>query len=155
GIDGTIKALIATGGAERATRVDVSTIDGHVVLLGIVSSPEARATVESTARGVAGATGVTNFLPLPEKGDGRGATRGRAPAVQGWNVGEDRRSVADHHYFAACFVGFHDTMGLTDLLEAEHPAWLRLETPGGHLSGNLLERHIGQWKLGSAEYETA
>jgi len=68
GIDGTIKALIATGGSERATRVDVSTIDGHVVLLGIVSSPEARAAVESTARGVAGVTGVTNFLLLPEEG---------------------------------------------------------------------------------------
>src|SRR5262245_44529350 len=46
-------------------------------------------------------------------------------------------------------------MGLADLLEAEHPAWLRLETPGGHLFGNLLEGHIGQWKLRSPEDETA
>src|SRR5262245_48366796 len=42
---------------------------------------------------------------------------------------EDRRSIVDDHHLAATYVGFHDTMGLTDLLEAEHPAGLRLETP--------------------------
>jgi osmotically-inducible protein OsmY len=38
------------------------------VLLGIVSSPEASAAVESTARGVAGVTEVTDFLLLSEEG---------------------------------------------------------------------------------------
>src|SRR5215467_9730918 len=66
-----------------------------------------------------------------------------------------RRSIVDDHHLAAGFVGFHDTMGLTDVLEAEDPAWLRLETSGGHLFGNLLERHIGQWELRGAEYEAA
>src|SRR5690349_18764813 len=46
-------------------------------------------------------------------------------------------------------------MRLTDLLKAEDPGWLRLETPGCHLFGNLLERHIGQWELGSTEHEAA
>src|SRR5262245_9858180 len=46
-------------------------------------------------------------------------------------------------------------MRLTDLLEAEDPGWLRPEPPRGHLFGNLLERHIGQWKLRSAEHEAA
>jgi osmotically-inducible protein OsmY len=67
-IDATVKAMIGVDRDERVTRVDVHTIAGHVVLLGIVSSPEARAAVESTARGVGGVTGVTNFLLLPEAG---------------------------------------------------------------------------------------
>src|SRR5262249_40727344 len=46
-------------------------------------------------------------------------------------------------------------MGLTDLLEAENPRWLRLEPPLCHLRGNLLERHIGEWELRSAEDEAA
>jgi hypothetical protein len=43
----------------------------------------------------------------------------------------------DDHHFAASFVCFHDTMGLTDLLEAENPGWLRPETPRGHLFGTF------------------
>src|SRR5262249_37245335 len=64
-----------------------------------------------------------------------------------------RRSVVDDHHLAASFVRLHDAMGLTDILEAEHPAWLRLEATGGHLFGDLLERYIGQWELRIAENE--
>jgi osmotically-inducible protein OsmY len=39
----------------------------HVVLLGVVQSAQARASLEVTAAGVGGVTGVTNFLLLPER----------------------------------------------------------------------------------------
>src|SRR5262249_10772964 len=67
----------------------------------------------------------------------------------------DGRSIVDHHHLAARFVGFHDAMRLADLVEAEDPGRLRLETPSRHLYSNLLERHIGQRELRRAEHEAA
>ena len=49
-------------------RVDVEALDGHVVLLGVVASEEARELAVTAAAGVSGVKGVTNFLLLPEPG---------------------------------------------------------------------------------------
>lgn len=59
--------MLGANPAARAGHVDVVSIDGHIVLLGVVPSAEARASVEATARGVGGVTGMTNFLLLPER----------------------------------------------------------------------------------------
>jgi osmotically-inducible protein OsmY len=67
-LQGEVKAAIGIDRDERLTRVDLDVLAGHVVLLGVVSSPEASAAVAETAGGVAGVTGVTNFLLLPEAG---------------------------------------------------------------------------------------
>ena len=66
-IESTARVMLGTNPAARAGHVDVVSIDGHVVLLGVVPSAEARASVEATARGVGGVTGVTDFLLLPER----------------------------------------------------------------------------------------
>src|SRR5215468_2527979 len=67
----------------------------------------------------------------------------------------DGRSIVDHHHLAARFVSFHDAMRLADLVEAEDPGRLCLETPSRHLCGNLLERYIRQRELRRAEHEAA
>ena len=61
-----VKAAIGLERDERMTRVEVKVVDGHAVLLGVVSSPDAIASVQQTAQQVSGVTGVTNFLLLPE-----------------------------------------------------------------------------------------
>jgi osmotically-inducible protein OsmY len=66
-VAGTARIMLGANPAARAGHVDVVSIDGHIVLLGVVPSAEARASVEATARGVGGVTGVTNFLLLPER----------------------------------------------------------------------------------------
>jgi osmotically-inducible protein OsmY len=66
-IESTARIMLGANPAARAGHVDVVSIDGHIVLLGVVPSAEARASVEATARGVGGVTGVTNFLLLPER----------------------------------------------------------------------------------------
>ena len=48
------------------THVDIEVLDGHVVLLGVVGSEEARESAVTAAAGVSGVKGVTNFLLLPE-----------------------------------------------------------------------------------------
>jgi hyperosmotically inducible periplasmic protein len=67
-IEGEVKAAIGIDRDERVTRVTVDVLDGHVVLLGVVSTSDASAAVEATARKVSGVTRVTNFLLLPEAG---------------------------------------------------------------------------------------
>jgi hyperosmotically inducible protein len=47
-------------------RVSVETLDGQVVLLGVVSSEHERLQAERAAAGVNGVRGVTNWLLLPE-----------------------------------------------------------------------------------------
>ena len=66
-IEGTARVMLDTNPAARAGHVDVVSIGGHVVLLGVVQSAAARASVEATVLGVGGVTGVTNFLLLPER----------------------------------------------------------------------------------------
>jgi osmotically-inducible protein OsmY len=66
-IESTARIMLGANPAARAGHVDVVSIDGHIVLLGVVPSAEARASVEATARGVGGVTGMTNFLLLPER----------------------------------------------------------------------------------------
>jgi osmotically-inducible protein OsmY len=66
-IEGTARVMLGSNPGARAGHVDVVSIDGHIVLLGVVPSAEARASVEATARGVGGVAGVTNFLLLPER----------------------------------------------------------------------------------------
>ncbi|MCK6553965.1 BON domain-containing protein [Candidatus Binatia bacterium] len=62
-----IKAAIAGAGDLVVTRYDVSVVDGHAVLLGVVGSAEESAGVETAALSVDGIGGVTNFL-LPVEG---------------------------------------------------------------------------------------
>ena len=63
-----IKEALALHPEVVVTRVDVEALDGHVVLLGVVASEEARESAVAAAAGVSGVTGVTNFLLLPEPG---------------------------------------------------------------------------------------
>jgi osmotically-inducible protein OsmY len=67
-LQGEIKAALALGGGEVASRVDVAVLAGHAVLTGVVASDQAieQATV-STGK-VNGVSGVTNFLLLPQPG---------------------------------------------------------------------------------------
>jgi len=50
------------------THVDIEVLAGHVVLLGVVGSEEARESAVTVATGVSGVKAVTNFLLLPEPG---------------------------------------------------------------------------------------
>src|SRR5262249_44926409 len=67
----------------------------------------------------------------------------------------DGLSAVDDHHLPAGLVGLHDAMRFADLLEAEDPGGLRIEAPGRHLFGDLLERHVGERELRSAEHEAA
>jgi osmotically-inducible protein OsmY len=61
-----VKAAMALEPGEVATRIETEALAGHVVLLGVVSSPDAVASAGARARTVSGVTGVTNFLLVPE-----------------------------------------------------------------------------------------
>ena len=63
-----LKAQLALSPGEVATRVDSEVLAGHVVLLGVVSSPQAVEEAGQLAARTSGVTGVTNFLLLPEQG---------------------------------------------------------------------------------------
>jgi len=65
-IKGKVKAAITADPSVVTTRVEIESLDGHVVLLGVLSSQEAIETAMASARQVSGVTGVTNFLLLPE-----------------------------------------------------------------------------------------
>jgi osmotically-inducible protein OsmY len=67
-LQGEVKAALALGGQEVASRVDVEILAGHAVLTGVVASEEAIETATASAGKVNGVTGVTNFLRLPESG---------------------------------------------------------------------------------------
>jgi hyperosmotically inducible protein len=63
-----LKAQLALSPGEVATRVESEVLAGHVVLLGVVSSPQAVEEAGQLAARTSGVTGVTNFLLLPEQG---------------------------------------------------------------------------------------
>jgi len=63
-----LKAELALSPGEVATRVESEVLAGHVVLLGVVSSPQAVDEAGQLAARTSGVTGVTNFLLLPEPG---------------------------------------------------------------------------------------
>jgi hyperosmotically inducible protein len=72
--DLTLKAEIATALRLEpgivATRITATVLDGHVVLLGVVSHEEERRRAVEAVSGVKGVKGVTNWLLLPESGYG-------------------------------------------------------------------------------------
>jgi osmotically-inducible protein OsmY len=51
-----------------SSRIESKSLAGHVVLLGVVASPEAVADAQDRVRNVKDVTGVTNFLLVPEEG---------------------------------------------------------------------------------------
>ena len=61
-----VKAALVPHPEIGVTHVDIEVLDGHVVLLGVVGSEEARESAVTAAAGVSGVKGVTNFLLLPE-----------------------------------------------------------------------------------------
>ena len=67
-IKAEVKAQLALSPGEVATRVTPEVLAGHVVLLGVVSSPQAVDEAGQLTARTGGVTGVTNFLLLPEAG---------------------------------------------------------------------------------------
>lgn len=63
-----IEAALALEPAVVKSRIHVDVLDGHVVLLGVVSGNEERHSAEKAAAGVSGVKTVTNWLLLPEQG---------------------------------------------------------------------------------------
>jgi osmotically-inducible protein OsmY len=63
-----VKAALVPHPEIGVTHVDIEVLDGHVVLLGVVGSEEARESAVAAAAGVGGVKGVTNFPLLPEPG---------------------------------------------------------------------------------------
>jgi hyperosmotically inducible protein len=65
-IKGKVKAALATDPEQRITQIEIEVLAGHVVLLGVVRSPETVADAGRRASSVGGVTAVTNFLLVPE-----------------------------------------------------------------------------------------
>jgi len=65
-IKAKVKAELALSPGEVATRVTPEVLAGHVVLVGVVSSPKAIDEAGQLAAGTGSVTGVTNLLILPE-----------------------------------------------------------------------------------------
>ena len=65
-IKAKVKSELALSPGEVATRVTIEVLAGHVVLVGVVSSPDAIDEAGELAARTGGVTGVTNFLILPE-----------------------------------------------------------------------------------------
>jgi len=63
-----VKAAFVPHREIGVTHVDIEVLAGHVVLLGVVGSEEARESAVTVATGVSGVKGVTTFLLLPEPG---------------------------------------------------------------------------------------
>lgn len=63
-----VKAALVPHREIGVTHVDIEVLGGHVVLLGVVGSEEARESAVTVATGVSGVKAVTNFLLLPEPG---------------------------------------------------------------------------------------
>jgi len=64
-IKGKVKAAMAIIG-ETVTQIEIESLAGHVVLLGVVGSAEDIDNAGERARRVGGVTGLTNFLLVPE-----------------------------------------------------------------------------------------
>lgn len=67
-LEGEIKAALALGGDEVASRVDVAVLAGNAVLTGVVASEGAIQQATASTEGVKGVDSVTNFLLLPQPG---------------------------------------------------------------------------------------
>lgn len=67
-IQAGVKRALVLDISQVSSRIESQSLAGHVVLLGVVASPEAVTDAEKRARGVNGVTGVTNFLLVPEEG---------------------------------------------------------------------------------------
>jgi osmotically-inducible protein OsmY len=67
-LEGEVKAALAMDQDQPVTRIDLEVLAGHVVLLGVAGSEDAREAVESDVSRVGGVDGVTNFLLVPEEG---------------------------------------------------------------------------------------
>jgi osmotically-inducible protein OsmY len=67
-LQGEIKAALAVGGGEVASRVDIAVLAGHAVLTGVVASQDAVQQATTSTEKVNGVQSVTNFLLLPEPG---------------------------------------------------------------------------------------
>src|SRR5262249_13803216 len=65
-LKGKVKSGLALEPGEVVTRIEIEVLAGHVVLLGVVASPQAVASAGERVRQLSGATGVTNFLLVPE-----------------------------------------------------------------------------------------
>ena len=65
-IKARMKSELALEPGEVVTRITIEVLAGHVVLLGVVASPQAIGDAGRLAAHVGGVTGVTNFLLLPE-----------------------------------------------------------------------------------------
>src|SRR5262249_36567062 len=65
-IKAALKEAFVTDIHQVTTRIESESLAGHVVLLGVVASPEAVTDAGNRARGVKGVSGVTNFLLVPE-----------------------------------------------------------------------------------------
>ncbi|MGH7382931.1 MAG: BON domain-containing protein [Candidatus Methylomirabilales bacterium] len=63
-----VKAALVPHPEIGVTHVDIEVLGGHVVLLGVVGSEEARESAVTAVAAVSGVKGVTNFLLLPEPG---------------------------------------------------------------------------------------
>ena len=61
-----LKSELALDPGQVVTQIETEVLAGHVVLLGVVRSREAVASAGTLAASVAGVTGVTNFLLVPE-----------------------------------------------------------------------------------------
>ena len=61
-----VKSALALEPGQVVTRIEIEVLAGHVVLLGVVASPEAVASAGERVRQVGGVTGVTNCLLTPE-----------------------------------------------------------------------------------------
>jgi osmotically-inducible protein OsmY len=61
-----VKSALALEPGQVVTRVEIEALAGHVVLLGVVRSPDAVESAGRTAARRSGVTGVTNFLLVPE-----------------------------------------------------------------------------------------
>ena len=61
-----VKSALALEPGEVVTRIQIEALAGHVVLLGVVASPEAVASAGERVRQVSGVSGVANFLLVPE-----------------------------------------------------------------------------------------
>jgi osmotically-inducible protein OsmY len=61
-----VKSELALEPGQVVTRVEIEALAGHVVLLGVVRSPDAVESAGTLAARPSGVTGVTNFLLVPE-----------------------------------------------------------------------------------------
>ena len=67
-IEARLKKALVLDMGQVSSRIESKSLAGHVVLLGVVASPEAVTDAEDRVRNLKGVTGVTNFLLVPEEG---------------------------------------------------------------------------------------